>query len=122
MELFFIVMMKNNSIVSLIANTYANTTEIRVSTAYYGIITHSKYEWISPAETKIKLHYRGSYILICGTFNPNSPGGGCNHHPLSENHNFFGAEHPLDVRPVSKFVFVHCGPVENPPSALSFSV
>ena len=36
---------------------------------------------------------------------------GRNHHPLSENRDFNGTEHPLDLRPVCKLELVHCGPV-----------
>ena len=35
-----------------------------------------------------------------------------NHHPRSENHNFSTTKHPSDLRPVCKFEFVRCGPVE----------
>ena len=38
--------------------------------------------------------------------------GGHNHHPLSENQDFSITEPPLDLRPVCKFEFVRCGPVE----------
>ena len=41
---------------------------------------------------------------------------------LSENRDFSGTEPPLDLRPVCKFKFVHCGPVEKNQSDLSFSV
>ena len=41
-------------------------------------------------------------------FNPNYPGGGRNHHPLSETRDCSGTEHPLDLRPVCKFKFVRC--------------
>ena len=40
--------------------------------------------------------------------NPNYPGGGRNHHPLSETRDCSGTEHPLDLRPVCKFKFVRC--------------
>ena len=42
----------------------------------------------------------------------NAVGGGRNHHPLSENRDFSTTEHPIDLRPVCKFKFVRCGPVE----------
>ena len=42
--------------------------------------------------------------------------------PLSENRDFSGTEHPIDLRPVCKFEFVRCGPVETNQSALSVSV
>ena len=38
-----------------------------------------------------------------------------------ENRDFSGTEHPLDLRPVCKFEFVRCGPLEKKQSALSFS-
>ena len=34
------------------------------------------------------------------------------HHPLSENCYFSTTEHPVDLSPVCKLEFVHCGPVE----------
>ena len=49
-------------------------------------------------------------------------GGGRNHHPLSEHRDFSTAEHPNDLRPVCKFKFVCCGPVDKKQSALSASV
>ena len=49
------------------------------------------------------------------SFNPN-------YHPLLENRDFSGTEPPLDLRPVCKFKFVRCGPVEKNLSALSASV
>ena len=49
-------------------------------------------------------------------------GEGHNHHPLSENHNFSRTKPPLDLKPVCKFEFVRCGPVEKTQSALSYSV
>ena len=54
--------------------------------------------------------------------NPSECGGGRNHHPLSENHDFSGTKPLLDLRPVCKFKFVRCGPLEKNQSALSFSV
>ena len=39
-------------------------------------------------------------------------GGGRNYHPLSENHYFSGTKPPLDLKPVCKLKYVHCGPVE----------
>ena len=39
-------------------------------------------------------------------------GGGPFRPPLSENRDFSGTEPPLDLRPVCKFKFVRCGPVE----------
>ena len=48
--------------------------------------------------------------------NPSYPwGGGRNYHPLSENRDFSGTEPLLDLRPVRKFKFVRCGPVEKKP-------
>ena len=35
---------------------------------------------------------------------------------------FFTTEHPVDLRPVCKLEFVHCGPVEKKQGTLSFSV
>ena len=37
---------------------------------------------------------------------------GRNYHPLMENCDFSGTETRLDLRPVCKLEFVHCGPVE----------
>ena len=53
-------------------------------------------------------------------FNPNYPGGRT-YHPLSENRDFSGTEPLLDLRPVSKFKFVCCGPVEKNTRALYLS-
>ena len=50
------------------------------------------------------------------------PGVGRNYYPLSENRDFSGTESPLHLRPVCKFKFVRCGPVEKKQSNLSFSV
>ena len=44
--------------------------------------------------------------------NPNWAGGWGSYHPLSENRNFSGTKHSMDLRPVSKFELVHWGPVE----------
>ena len=55
-------------------------------------------------------------------FIPNYPGGRQNYHPLSENRDLSRNEPPLDLRPVCKFKFVHCGPVEEKQSTLSFLV
>ena len=41
-------------------------------------------------------------------------------HPLSENRDFSGTEHLLDLRPVCKFKFVRCGPVEKNPERSIF--
>ena len=49
-------------------------------------------------------------------------GGGPFQSPLSENRDFSGTEPPLDLRPVCKLKFVHCGPGEKNQSSLSFSV
>ena len=49
-------------------------------------------------------------------------GGGPFRPPLSENRDFSGTEPPSDLRPVCKFKFVCCGPVEKKQSALSFLV
>ena len=53
------------------------------------------------------------YLLISNITEGGGGWGGRNYHPLSENRNFSGTEPPLDLRPVCKFKFVHCGPVEN---------
>ena len=37
---------------------------------------------------------------------------GYNHHPLLEYPDFTGTEHPMDLRPVSRFEFIPCDPVE----------
>ena len=37
---------------------------------------------------------------------------GRKHYPLSENRDLSTTEHPIDLRPVCKFKFVRCGPVE----------
>ena len=50
------------------------------------------------------------------------PGRGRNYYSLSENRDFSGTEPPLDLRPVCKFKFVHCGPVEKNQSDLFFWV
>ena len=42
--------------------------------------------------------------------------------PLSENRDFSGTEHPLDLRPVCKFKFVRCRQVEKNQITLSFLV
>ena len=39
-------------------------------------------------------------------------GGGPNHHPQLENRDYYETEHPLDLRPVCKLEFVHCGQVK----------
>ena len=39
-------------------------------------------------------------------------GGGCNHHPSSENCVFSATVHPVDLRQVCKLKFVRCGPKE----------
>ena len=39
-----------------------------------------------------------------------------------ENRDFSRTEPPLDLKPVCKFKFVRCGPVEKKQSSLSFSV
>ena len=41
---------------------------------------------------------------------------------LSENRDFSGPEPPLDLKPVCKFMFVRCGPVEKNQRALSVLV
>ena len=41
-----------------------------------------------------------------------SMGGRRNHHPLSENRNISGTEHPIDLRPVCELESVRCRPVE----------
>ena len=38
--------------------------------------------------------------------------GGCNHHTPSENRVFSATEHRMNPRPVCKFEFGRCGPVE----------
>ena len=48
--------------------------------------------------------------------------GGRNHHPLSEDHYFYTIKHQVDLRPVCKLEFVHCGSGEKNQSPLSFSV
>ena len=52
----------------------------------------------------------------------NAGGGGCNHPPPSENRVFSATEHRMNPRPVCKFEFYRCGPVEKNQSALSVSV
>ena len=42
----------------------------------------------------------------------NAWGGGRNHHTPSENRVFSATEHRMNPRPVSKFRFARCGPVE----------
>ena len=42
-----------------------------------------------------------------------------NHHPSSENCVFSTTVHTVDLRPICKFEFVHCGPVEKKQRALS---
>ena len=56
-------------------------------------------------------------LLQCGV----GSGGGHNYHPLSENCNFSRIELLLDLRPVCKFEFVHCGQVEKKPRVLYLS-
>ena len=46
-------------------------------------------------------------------FNLINVGGGRNHHPLSENHNFSQTALPVDLGPVCKLEFVRCGQIEN---------
>ena len=43
---------------------------------------------------------------------PSYSKGGRNHHLLSENRYFSRTKPPLDLSPVCKFKFVHCGPAE----------
>ena len=60
--------------------------------------------------------------LYCFRLTLSCMGGGLLGPPLSENRDFSGTKPPLDLRPVCKFKFVHCGPVEKNQSTLSFSV
>ena len=62
----------------------------------------SKYPWYKMAQ---KNDNYGFLTLV-------NAEGGRKHHPLSENRNFSTTEHPIDLRPVCKFKFVRCGPVE----------
>ena len=48
--------------------------------------------------------------------------GGCNHHPLSENHDSSATKHLVDLRPIFKLDFVCCYQIEKNQSALSVSV
>ena len=61
-------------------------------------------------------------LFSSNDFNPFRYGGGSFRPHLSENRDFCRTEPPLDLRPVCKFKFVCCDPVEKNQSALPFSV
>ena len=76
-------------------------------TGLFWLFTHALEDGCSWTSSVLAFLVHALIISIKFFFNPN-------HHPLSENRHFSGAEAPLDFRPVCKLEFVHCGPVETP--------